>query len=167
MNIVLTGLRGSGKTTIGKLIAEKLKWKFVDLDKEIEKSAKAKIKEIVENHGWEYFRALEKKVTEKIAKGKKLVIATGGGTIIDPKNEKHLRKNAKLVYLYVKPEICAQRILNDPNRPPLTNKESVKEELKQLYKERSPLYRKSADLIFKRSQDAEKDTEKIIRNIFK
>lgn len=165
MNIVLTGLRGSGKTTIGKLIAEKLKWKFIDLDEEIEKSEKTKIKDIVENKGWEYFRDLEKKVTKKISGNNKLVIATGGGTIIDPENEKHLKKNSKLVYLYVKPEICAQRILNDPNRPPLTNKQTITEEIKELYKQRHKRYKESADFIFKRSENAEKDAEEIILHI--
>ena len=105
MNIILTGLRGSGKSTIGKLIAEKLKWKFIDLDIEIEKSANSKIKEIVETQGWEYFRTLESNMVKKISKRDKLVIATGGGTIIDPSNEKLLKKNGKIIYLYVKPEI--------------------------------------------------------------
>ena len=165
MNIILTGLRGSGKSTIGKLIAEKLKWKFIDLDIEIEKSANSKIKEIVETQGWEYFRTLESNMVKKISKRDKLVIATGGGTIIDPSNEKLLKKNGKIIYLYVKPEICAERILNDPNRPPLTDKKSTLEEIKHLYKQRNKRYAESADLTFKRSNKAEKDAVNLLKKL--
>ncbi len=165
MNIILTGLRGSGKSTIGKLIAEKLKWKFIDLDIEIEKSAKMKIKEIVETHDWKHFRQLENKMVKKISKRDKLVVATGGGTIIDPGNEKLLKKNGKIIYLYVKSEICAERILNDPNRPPLTDKKNTLEEIKHLYKERNKLYTKGANLTFKRSTDVEKDTVELINKL--
>ena len=101
MNIILTGLRGSGKTTVGKILAKKLKWKFVDLDKEIEKEEKMKIKNIVELKGWEYFRAKEAEVTKKVAQLDKRIISTGGGTIIDKENEIELKKNGKVVYLYV------------------------------------------------------------------
>lgn len=167
MNIVLTGLRGSGKSKIGKLIAEKIKYNFVDIDKEIEKHEKTSIKNIVELHGWEYFRAVENGVAKKVAKLKKTVIATGGGTIIDKKNEKALKKNGKIIYLYVKPGIAAARILKSKNRPPLTNKESVEEEIRHLYKERNGRYRESADIIFERSEDLEKDSGKIVEKLKK
>lgn len=166
MNIVLTGLRGSGKTEIGKILAAKLSWDFLDMDEEIEKSEKAKITKIVELRGWEYFRAVENKIAKKVAKLKNTVIATGGGTIIDHNNEKALKKNGKIVYLYVKPAICAARILQNPNRPPLTNKETVEEEIKQLYKERNGRYCESANLIFERTNNLERDTEKILKKLF-
>ena len=134
MNIVLTGLRGSGKTTVGKILAKKLKWKFVDLDKEIEKEEKMKIKDIVELKGWEYFRAKEAEVTKKVAQLDKRIISTGGGTIIDKENEKELKKNGKVVYLYVQPDTCADRILNDTNRPVLTDKKTLKEEINDIYR---------------------------------
>lgn len=165
MNIVLTGLRGSGKSKIGKILAEKLGFNFIDLDKKIEQHENASIKDIVELKGWEYFRAVESKVTKEIAKFDKTVIATGGGTIIDRDNEKALKKTAKIVYLYRKPEDCCQHIINDPNRPPLTNKESVLEEMQHLYKERNGRYCESANLIFERSEDLEKDAEKILKKL--
>lgn len=165
MNIVLTGLRGSGKSRVGKIISEKLNWDFIDLDEEIEKHEKMPIKDIIELHDWEYFRAIESKVTKEVAKSDKTVISTGGGTIIDPTNEKALKKNGKIIYLYVKPEICAQRILNSKKRPPLTNKESVEEEIEHLYKERNGRYCESANLIFERTEDKEKDAEEIIKQL--
>ena len=165
MNIVLTGLRGSGKSRVGKIISEKLNWNFIDLDEEIEKHEKMLIKNIVELRGWEYFRAIEAEVAKEISKLDKTVISTGGGTIIDPENEKALKKNGKIIYLYVKPEICAKRILNSKKRPPLTNKESVEEEIKHLYKERNGRYCESANLIFERTEDKEKDAENLIKKL--
>lgn len=165
MNIILTGLRGSGKTEIGKILATKLGWDFIDIDKEIEETEKAKIVKIVETRGWEYFRAIESKVVKKVAKLDNIVIATGGGTILNKENEKALKKNGEIVYLHVKPAICAARILKDQNRPPITNKATVKEEIKQLYKERNGRYCESANLIFERTDDLEKDAQKIIKSL--
>lgn len=164
MNIVLTGLRGSGKTKIGRILAEKLKWNFADIDEEIEKKEKKCIAEIVNLKGWEYFRAVEKKITQKIAELDKTVIATGGGTILDDVNLKALKKKGKFIYLYEKPEICAKRILKSKNRPSLTKKESVEEEIKELYKQRNEKYCRSAFLIFHRSESLKKDAKEIIKS---
>ncbi len=121
MNIVLTGLRGSGKTELGKILAKSLKWKFVDTDKIIEKEEKKKIAKIVDLKGWEYFRAKESKVAAKVATLENTVIATGGGTIIDKENEIELKKGGKIIYLYRQPQDSIKFIENDTNRPPLTN----------------------------------------------
>ncbi|MDA1060365.1 MAG: shikimate kinase [bacterium] len=162
MNIVLTGLRGSGKTKVGKTLAKKLAWKFIDLDEEIEKSEKMKIAQIVELRGWEYFRAVESKITEKISKVENTVIATGGGTLINQDNEKALKKNARIIYLYRKPEECCEYIKNDTNRPALTNNETLEEEMKQLYRERNGVYCKSAFRVIERTKNYKKDAEEII-----
>ena len=166
MNIVLTGLRGSGKTKIGIIISQQLGWNFVDTDKEIEQEEGKTIKEIIELKGWEYFREKEQAVAEKIAKLDKTVISTGGGLIIDKKNEEFLKKNGKIIYLHEKPEICAQRIANSKNRPPLTDKTSTEEEMKHLYEQRNNRYRESADIVFNRTDSKENDAEKIIGMLF-
>jgi shikimate kinase len=166
MNIVLTGLRGSGKTKIGMIISQQLGWNFVDTDKEIEKEEGKTIKEIVGLNGWEYFREKEQAMAKKTGKLDKTVIATGGGLIIDKKNEGALKKNGKIIYLHEKPEICAQRIENSKNRPPLTDKGSVKEEMKHLYEQRNNRYRESADIVFDRTDNKENDAMKIIGIIF-
>ncbi len=165
MNIVLTGLRGSGKTQLGKILAKKLGWKFVDLDKKIEKAEKMKIAKIVELKGWEYFRAKESEIVKNVAALDKTVIATGGGTIIDKDNKKELKKNGKVIYLYRKPKDCIKYIENDPNKPPLTNQESLEEEMNQIYKERNNCYCKSANLIFHRTENLDKDADELIQKL--
>lgn len=162
-NIVLTGLRGSGKSKIGKILSEKLGINFVDLDEEIEKSAGKTIKEIVAEEGWQAFRLLEKAATEKIAKLQNTVIATGGGCIIDPENEKILKSNSIIVYLDADPLDCARHIANSDKRPPLTDKKSLKEEMLHLHEERNGRYKESAEVIFKRSDDIEKDAKKLTK----
>ena len=162
MNIVLTGLRGSGKTTIGKLLAQKLNWDFIDIDDAIEKEEKMTIKNIVELRGWEYFRAVENKITKDLWKLNDTVISTGGGTIIDKDNEKELKKNGKIIYLYVRPEVCAERIKDSKDRPPLADDNDVYEELNHTYKKRNDRYVKSANKIFHRTENPEKDVEELI-----
>ena len=164
-NIILTGLRGSGKSKIGKMLAQKLKMKFVDIDEEIVNEENTSIPDIVAIRGWKYFRTVENKVTQKVAKLKDTVISTGGGTIIDHGNEKALKQNGRIIYLNVKPEIAAKRILKSKKRPPLTNKGSVEEEIRDLYKTRHDRYSESANIIFNRSENLEKDCAQIIERL--
>ena len=121
---------------------------------------------MVELNGWEYFREKEQAVAEKTAKLDKTVISTGGGLIVDKKNEEFLKKNGKIIYLHEKPEICAQRIANSKNRPPLTDKTSTEEEMKHLYEQRNNRYRESADIVFNRTDSKENDAIKIIGMLF-
>lgn len=144
MNIILIGLRGSGKTHIGKLLAEKLNQNFLDLDEELEKSAGKTIKEIVEENGWEHFRALENDLIANL-QTENTVIATGGGAILNPENVTKLKSLGKIIYLHCSPEICAERIKEDDNRPPLSDK-SLEEEMRELYEKRHPIYQEIADL---------------------
>lgn len=161
MNIILNGLRGSGKTKIGKLLSAKLEWKFIDLDKEIEESEKMTIKEIYEKHGWKYFRKKEKEAVKKLVELQYTVISLGGGTIVDPKNQKILKTLGTVIYLERSPEDCLKYIEGD-SRPPLTENKDQLSELKQIYEERKDTYKKTADYIIKRTDDLEKDVEKII-----
>lgn len=162
MNIVLTGLRGSGKTKLGKLIAEKLNKNFIDIDEEIEKHQKKIIPEIIEKNGWEYFRKIEKRIIKKISKEKNTIISTGGGSILDEENIKNLKKNGKLIYLKQSPKICAERINKSTTRPTITDKKTIEEEMEQLFKERDVTYTKTADIIIEKTNNPEEDTNKII-----
>lgn len=166
MNIVLTGLRGSGKSKLGKVIAKKLNWEFIDLDKEIEKAEKMTIPEIIEKHDWEYFRKAEETAAKETTALDKTVIATGGGTIINETNAKALKKNGKIIYLNVSPEICLKRIKKSKNRPPLTNLGTPEEEIQHLYEHRHPIYTKTAAIVFDRSSNANSDAEEIIKLLF-
>lgn len=162
-NIVLTGLRGSGKSTIGCLLAKTLKKTFIDTDKEIELKAKMKIKDIVEKKGWPHFRKLEKEIIAAATKLQNCVTATGGGALLSAQNIKALKENSQIIYLQTTPARAAARIAHDPNRPPLTTQKSLTKELAQLLKERKALYENNAYLIFKRTNSPANDSKRILK----
>jgi shikimate kinase len=163
MNIILTGLRGSGKSKMGKLLSEKISFKFIDLDKEIEKSENMTIKEIYEKYGWKYFREKEKFAVKNLSKTDNTVISLGGGTIVDPENQKILKELGTIIYLERSPEDCHKYLRHaKTERPPLTKTSDQLEELKKIYKERKDIYKKTSDYTIKRSDDLHKDVDKII-----
>lgn len=147
-NLVLTGMRCSGKSYFGKRIARLLKRGFVDLDLEIEKREKMKIPEIVKCYGWPYFRKLEQKICSEYSKAKNLVIATGGGVVLSSKNMKSLKKNGINVFIFADVSTLVYRIKNSSgNRPSLTGKK-INDELVGIWKERRDLYLKYADYVW-------------------
>lgn len=151
-NIILTGMRGSGKTRLGKMLAAKLKRKFVDIDALIEKTAKKTVSEIVAKKGWKYFRKLERTATKKAARMKNVVIATGGGTLMYPENIKALKKNSRIIFLYAKTDVLKKRLKNKQNRPPLTARKNFLNELREIHKKRLFRYKKVSDIVFDVSQ---------------
>jgi 3-phosphoshikimate 1-carboxyvinyltransferase len=147
-NLVLTGMRCSGKNHLGKRIAHLLKREFIDLDMEIERSANMQIQDIVKSHGWPYFRKLEQKMCSQVSNRKNLVIATGGGVILDEKNMKNLKKNGINIFIFAGLPVIIERIkTHSKNRPALTCKGGVRE-IKDIWKERRDLYIKYADIIW-------------------
>lgn len=164
MKIVLIGLRGSGKTKIGKLLSEKLNLPLIDLDREIEKAENCPVADIVKNYSWEYFRKKEKEVVKKITKISSAVISTGGGTIIDSENRKILKKDSTVIYLKRTPEDCFRYIKQKKNRPSLTGEKDLLKDLKQVYKDRKAIYEKVADITINRTEDLKRDVEKIIKS---
>jgi len=159
MNIVLTGMRGSGKSYYGRQLAKLLGWEFVDTDDIVTQKAGMEVSELVQKHGWQYFRKLEKELCRELSTLDEHVISTGGGIIIDRENEQLLKKNGKIILLYRSPEKCAEYILQDTkaldrpsHRPSLTGKDlnnpaELLKELEELWQEREKRYRTSADLI--------------------
>lgn len=117
--IVLVGMMKSGKTTIGKLLAEKLGYEFIDTDNEIEKLEKLRIYEIFENKGEKYFRELESKILSKFIKKSKIVISTGGGILNELKNREQIKELAIGIWLFADPKELAKRTENIENRPKL------------------------------------------------
>ncbi|HSB45884.1 MAG TPA: shikimate kinase [Nitrospira sp.] len=147
MNIVLIGYRGTGKSTVGKLLAARLSRELVSTDKEIIKRAGRSIPEIVAEHGWEYFRDLESDVCRDLAGRDNLVIDTGGGAILRQQNVDVLKRNGALVWLTASVETIASRIGGDTQRPSLTGKKSFVDEIQDVLQERTPKYQEAADHI--------------------
>ena len=146
-NLLLTGMRCSGKTFHGKRLARKLGRTFVDLDREIERQENLKIDKIVRLRGWPYFRILEQKICSKFEGAKNLVIAAGGGVVLSPKNMKVLKKNSVNVFIFAAPEILTKRIEKDQGRPSLTG-DALENEIHLVWEERRDLYLKYADVVW-------------------
>jgi len=128
---------GSGKSTIGRLLAEKLNMKFIDIDKEIEKKEGKSIKDIFKEKGESYFRELERKEIELFSEKSGYVVSTGGGLGANKDNMEKMKKNGIVIWLDVSLEEVLKRCGNDKNRPLL---QLPFEELKKLYEERKKIY---------------------------
>ncbi|MDL1955941.1 MAG: shikimate kinase AroL [Candidatus Desulfofervidus auxilii] len=148
-NIILIGFRATGKTTIGKLLAQKLNKPFIDTDILIEKRAGKTIAEIVKEEGWSGFRKREKMIIKELAEKEDIVLALGGGAILDAENVECLKKNGIFIWLKAKPETILKRLYQDKKttsqRPSLTGK-SLDAEINQILKERLPIYENIADI---------------------
>lgn len=145
-NLVLVGLMGAGKTTVGRLLARRLGLRFVDSDHEIETRCGVSIPVIFEVEGEAGFRAREAQVIADLSAAENTVLATGGGAILSPANRKTLSESGTVIYLSARPEHLAVRVANDRNRPLLAGGDALAK-LRQLHADRDPLYRSIADLI--------------------
>lgn len=147
-NLILIGYRGSGKSAVGRLVAERSGRPFVDTDELIEHSAGRTIREIFESNGEAEFRRLERETIERVAALAGYVISVGGGAVLDAENRRALRAAGLCVWLTATPEELFRRIQGDSTsadrRPALTNA-SGWDELRQLLAEREPFYRELAD----------------------
>ena len=140
-NIVFLGMMGSGKTSIGTLVAKKLKLNFIDIDKEIEKQIGNTIKKIFENKGESYFRKVEETVTLKYLKLDSVIISLGGGGFVNKNIRKEVLKKHTSFWLSWKNEILLDRIKNSKKRLLAFN--SSDNELINLIKRRSSIYSKA------------------------
>lgn len=146
MNIILIGMPGCGKTTIGKLAAERLKYKFADLDDEIVKTSGKSINNIFADSGEDYFRELESNVLNIALKENNAVISTGGGIVKLSRNIESLKESDSCtVFIDRPPELIIGDI--DTSERPLLKDGA--DRLKNLYKERYELYKAVADIIIK------------------
>lgn len=145
MNIVLIGYRGTGKTSVGKLLAERLKRQLVSTDAEVIRRAALSIPEIVKQFGWDRFRDLEADVCLELGGRDRLIIDTGGGAILRPQNVEALKANGVLVWLTATVRTITARIGADTQRPSLTGAKSFTDEVEEVLREREPLYKAAAD----------------------
>ena len=146
MNIVLIGYRGTGKSTIAQLLSEQLRWPVCNMDQEIVAEAGFSIPEIVETHGWDFFRDLESRIVARVAAKDRVIIDAGGGVIVRDENVGLLRKNGIIIWLKADPNTIISRIREDTQRPSLSGNKSFLEEIEEVLNERTPKYKKAADI---------------------
>jgi shikimate kinase len=145
VNVILTGLRGTGKSSVGKVLAQRLNFAFVDTDTRIEELAGCRIAAIVAQHGWEHFRALERQVVTQVAATDRHIVATGGGTLIDAENARLLKTHGVVILLVCELSILQRRLALSSNRPSLTGQGSAAVELAQVWEARRERYHAVAD----------------------
>ena len=164
--ISLTGMMGSGKTSIGKLLAKKINLPFYDSDEDIEDKLSLKISEIFETYGESWFRKQEEKICINILKKEKFVLALGGGAITNVKIRDSIAKNSLLIYLKTDENILFDRLKNDKSRP-LLKGTNLKKQINSILKDREKFYSESNIIIENNVNDIEAVVEEIISLIKK
>jgi shikimate kinase len=145
-NVFLIGMMGAGKTTIGRLLARRLKLRFIDCDHEIEARCGVRIPLIFEIEGEPGFRQRETQTLAELTALEGIVLATGGGAVLAAENRNRLAANGTVIYLRADPDALYDRVRQDRNRPLLATPDPLGK-LRQLFAERDPLYRKVADMV--------------------
>ncbi|MBI1909965.1 MAG: shikimate kinase [Deltaproteobacteria bacterium] len=142
--IVITGFMGTGKSSVGSALAKRLGYSFADLDQAIEKGCGMKVAEIFEKKGEGFFREQEKKALQATLKEKSVVVATGGGVVIDPENRRLMKESGLVVTLTARPEVILQRVQGGKESRPLLGKGDKKETILKLMREREPFYKEAS-----------------------
>jgi len=164
LNIVLVGFMGVGKTTIGRKLAVRLGYKFIDIDYQIEREQQCKITEIFAQHGEAHFRKLETCALERLIKVKNTIIATGGGILTTPGNMNIVRKIGKSVYLEASIDDIFERVSRNKKRPLLQTENPLKT-ITELYEKRKELYSQADININTNSMNMWKVVSLIIREL--
>jgi shikimate kinase len=164
-SIVLIGLRGCGKSTVGRRLAELLGWEYVDTDTLIAERAGKSIASLFEEEGEAGFRRRERETIARLAADRPAVISVGGGAVVDTRNTELLRAVGKLAWLTAPAEVLWRRIQADPSttgtRPALTRL-SESHEVEHLLAKRKPFYESAADLVV---DTANRDPDDIAKEI--
>jgi shikimate kinase len=149
MNLYLIGYRCTGKTTVGKALAERLGWPFVDTDRAVVESVGTGITRMVDQHGWAFFREQERQIMQAVSAVGRQAVATGGGIVLDDRNVAIMKSSGQVVWLRAGPRTIEARMLADAatagSRPSLTG-QGLMEEIASVLSARRPLYEKAADL---------------------
>jgi len=147
MNLWLIGYRCTGKTTVGRRLAEVAGLRFVDADEALTRKIGQSISQFVSERGWPAFRREESRILQELSREDGQIVATGGGVILDPENVRMMRETGMVVWLTARPETILSRLVGDPgteeNRPALTG-EGLEAEVRTTLAEREPLYAKAA-----------------------
>ncbi|HEY8069754.1 MAG TPA: shikimate kinase [Burkholderiales bacterium] len=145
-SLILVGMMGAGKTTVGRLLARRLKREFHDSDEEIERRCGVRVPVIFDIEGEAGFRAREIQVIADLCALDSAVLATGGGAVLAEENRRRITARGTVVYLHARPPHLWLRVRHDRNRPLLATTEPQRK-IEELYAQRDPLYREVADLV--------------------
>jgi shikimate kinase len=149
LNLYLIGYRCTGKTTVGRWLADRLGWGFVDSDEEIVRTHGMTIQHVVRAQGWAAFRKKERQALARIVRLDRRVVATGGGVVLDPENVRSMKNTGTVFWLKATSEAIRRRMSEDGAtrtlRPSLTSR-GTDDEVESVLAERTPLYRAAADV---------------------
>jgi shikimate kinase len=166
VNIVLIGYRGTGKSTVARLLGKRLGRRVVSTDGEVIGRANLSIPKIVEQGGWDHFRNLESAVCQSLTDKDELVIDTGGGVILRDENVAALKANGVTVWLTAEVPTIASRIRRDTQRPSLSGTKTFVEEIEEILQAREPKYKAAADYVIPTDQFSPKQiTDLILKRI--
>ena len=163
-NIYLVGFMGTGKSAVARELSKKLNRKSLDLDEVIEKKEKRKIKDIFAKEGEGYFRKIEKQTLIEISILKDLVVACGGGIVLDENNIKKMKENGIIICLSASSDVIFERTIRSNYRP-LLNVDNPKLRIKELLNLRAPFYAKADYTIDSSNLEVKKVVDIIIKNI--
>lgn len=162
--IILIGYRATGKSTLGRALAQRLSYRFFDVDQEIESAQGQTIQRMVEQKGWPFFRKLERSCLESLIPAERMIIAPGGGAILHESVWSRLKERGLVIWLTAPVEILAARLAADTlsasQRPTLTGQDIVLE-IKQVLQEREPLYRAGSHF----AVDTQRPLEELVETI--
>ncbi len=161
-NIVLIGFMGTGKSSVGMKLAERLNRKFVDMDREIEKVCGMTVSDVFRRYGEIRFRSEERLMAGKLARQTGLVIATGGGVVLGDGNLEALQENGIIINLEAKPEYIFQRVNRKKGTRPLLKKNVTVEEIKEMLQHRQPLYQQAEIIVDTNNKGVDEVVEEII-----
>jgi shikimate kinase len=167
VNLVLIGYRGTGKSTLGELLALRLGFRYVGLDDEIVRRVGRSIPEIVEADGWDAFRDLEAEVVRETSAQDRCVLDTGGGAVLREENVRHLRRNGVVFLLVSEVADIVDRIQDDTQRPSLTETKSFTEEVADVLRERQPIYEAAAQHVVDTSRLSPEEALEVIEKRFR
>ncbi|MCE2484371.1 MAG: shikimate kinase [Desulfurellaceae bacterium] len=164
-NIILTGFMGTGKTQVGRRLAKRLGWRFIDTDLIIEQELGTSIRQLFAEKGEAYFRGQERRVIARVCQDQRCVIATGGGAIVDPANAQQLQNSGLLICLTATPEVIFARVRGNTDRP-LLQAEDPLSTIRSLLARRSDAYAR-AQLTIDTSQQSVEQVVAVVLNAYR
>jgi shikimate kinase len=161
-HVILVGLPGSGKSTVGKAVAARTGRSFLDLDVEIERREGESISQIFGEKGEEYFRRRERELTAELALFGNMIVSPGGGWMMNPEVVALVRPPSRIIYLKVRPETALKRLGPSRNIRPLLSRPDPLGELKRLFELRKPIYETADSVVDAELYDLQRVIEKVI-----